>query len=198
MSDELSKLIETVSIGGPSNWKAALVREYIQSRELLTKEEQSHLRVLCRFLSTHSDSSERVDAVEMLGQIGTRSDVFSLKLSCRDVEPMVRCAAVSSLATVYGKRAFKFLRGLVSEHDPVVRRWTYVAIFDTGHLEAVDWLRSRLDFEHDDVAKVGILSALSEAGIAGIKKELTGLLESDNRYVRKLASEAIANETANN
>jgi hypothetical protein len=90
-------------------------------------------RLLLRFLAFHEDSDERVQAVEMLGELGDSSDLTCLERCCSDDVSTVRCAAVSSLAMLGGHSVLQKVKRVFKDSDPIVRRYAYVAAKDTGN-----------------------------------------------------------------
>ncbi len=188
---DLRSLTELVLTDDPTIWKAAQIERYLATKDKLSRDERKQLRFLLRGLVNHWDTGERNDAAELLGEIGTWQDHIALKNACSDAEMTVRCAARSSLAYIGKKRVFSFLKALVEDPDPVVRRWTYVAIYDTGHKDAVAWLKNRLGHECNDVARVGLLSALRRSGDEGVVEELTRLTQHVDFRLRELARRAL-------
>jgi hypothetical protein len=192
MSQSLRELSETVVFGSSAIWKIVKIEQYLSDVEKLSKKARTEFRLLCRYLATDIDASERMGAVELLGNIGNRNDSFAIKQACSDPEMMVRCAAVSALASLLGKKAFPFLRDLQFDIDPNVRRWTYTAIYDTGHEAAIDWLRNRLECETEPIAQIGILGALHETGDQRFSEMLVAFTNDPNPRIKNLAIDSLA------
>lgn len=194
VAPDIRSLAGLVLTDDPSIWKAAQIERYLATKDKLLRGERKQLRFLLRGLINHWETGERNDAAELLGEIGTWQDHIALKKACVDSEMTVRCAARSSLAYVGKKRVFSFLKTLVNDRDPVVRRWTYVAIYDTGHPDASSWLKNQLNQEADPVARIGLLSALRRSGDDSVVEELTQLTRHVDFRLRELASRALAND----
>ncbi|MCB0826425.1 MAG: HEAT repeat domain-containing protein [Armatimonadetes bacterium] len=187
----LDELVEFVLTASSSYSKAWRIEEYIEARESLTQKERKVLRGLCRILLTDPDSCERVEAVELLGGIGNRNDIFAIKMACRDPEWVVRCPAASTLASVAGAGAFRYLTKMADDPNPHVRRWVYTAIWDCGHPDREAWLRARESVEKNEKALFGIWGALRELGDEAVKERLEMLAESEDMRTRSRAIGAL-------
>lgn len=166
--------------------RRGLIYEYSQLFEMgkLSPKLTQEARLVARILLCDSDSTNRDNAAELLGDVGNGTDVCALKIACRDDEWIVRCSAYSSLAAVGKKRQFRYLRGAaLGEENPIARRWAYVAAFDADRARAIPWLAERWAVEDEVPAEVGIVSCLAAVQFDGAVDRLREMAAMDEGRV---------------
>lgn len=167
------------------------IEEILQSDTRISTEEMRVLRRLARIGLAHTDWTTRSMAAELLTDLGAREDRFALESALRDPDWGVRCSAASALGLGIGSTTFALLRTHADDPHPIVRRYIYVAMFDADAAKALPWLLARLAVEIDEEARIGLLSALAEGGIAEVIPELREFLSHPDSRVRGLAAEAL-------
>lgn len=156
------------------------------------------IRTLCQaYFSTNSRSDRNVArmilrasladpawsvrnlAVEYFEEVGTQTDIFALK-SCRD-DPqwVVRASVYSTLGAICGARHAHLIIHGFSDPEPVVRRYAYVGLSTLLGESAVPILLCHVEYEMDDLAKVGLFAALCECGEMQFVDELENFANSD-------------------
>lgn len=142
-------------------------------------------QIIARVLMFDQNNFCRSDAIELLEDVGNRSDLWRVKKACSDEDPLVRMTAYNLVAMFGGKAQFGFLiKKADSEHDGVARAWAYEAAYAADSERALPWLYNKWSIERDEVAELGILDCLALLGDESAINRLDVLMASDNEWVR--------------
>ncbi|MCB9507814.1 MAG: HEAT repeat domain-containing protein [Myxococcales bacterium] len=124
------------------------------------------------------DFRVRRDAVTGLGGLGAeaRDQVGAIAALARDPAAIVRARAVAALGQIGGRGAAAELAKLLGDADTVAVEPIYIALGETGHVQAVDAVSPGLDSEDAAVraAAVRALAALGELAIPALERGLDG------------------------
>ncbi len=153
--------------------------------EGLCKQKHTLARLAAQALASDPNVDVRMRAVELLGEVGTRSDLPRLLDGLRDAAWSVRASAADSLGLLGGRRAWSALcRAMTEDQNANVRRYAAVALASGGRDIASGPLAAALRDERNPSALVGIYSALYDLGDAARLAELLDLLHHRDTMVR--------------
>ena len=148
------------------------------SRASKSRGEASQIaRVVARALLSDPDESVRLAATEAIGICGRSSDLFALRERTNDPAWHIRASAFSSMATACGQSSIALIRRGLRDHNPIVRRYAAVALYDVAGASAVEELARMLNRESDLRARPGFLFAVASQGDDEGVREL-GILSS--------------------
>lgn len=119
-------------------------------------------RAIARIFITSPNPHARNEAVEALGELGTRADLHAIIGLQNDPWDVVRASVASSLASLGGRSMLARIKAIAEDQSPLVRRYAYVAAHDSGGDDAIPWLRQQRLIEEHDWAFIGIELVLAD------------------------------------
>lgn len=136
-------------------------------------------RFILRASLLDPDVSVRNLAAEYMEEVGTQDDLFALKQCRFDPESIVRMSTYSALGAICGTRHAHLIIHGFTDTDPIVRRYAYVGLSTLLGSKSTPILMEWLARESDDLARVGLISALCSAGEIQFVDELERFAMSD-------------------
>ena len=154
--------------------------------ELIAKESNvSFLGSLHEMLSDPS-GLVRGEVIEALGVVeeGSGRHHEDLASRLRDVKPMVRIAAIETLAKLQDLVAIPGIESRLQDQDPLVRAYAAIALAELGGSTCLPSILNALAAEADDTAAAGLLVAIRLLGDETEFEALLALLSSSRYRVR--------------
>jgi HEAT repeat protein len=133
----------------------------------------------------------RSRAAEALGNFDAAS-VGLLIAAVRDPDELVRVSAVASLGLLRKREALPVVRQILRDPSPLVRSYAATALARLGTKREIRALRSLLDSDPCDTAKIGIYEGLWLLGEHSAFEGAISLLNSPDHAVRCAVVEALA------
>ena len=130
-------------------------------------------------------------AAEYMEEVATQADIFALKQCRFDPETIVRMSTYSALGAICGPRHSHLIIHGFSDTDPIVRRYAYVGLRTLLGQKATPILLGCLQTEQDDLARVGLISALCDAGETQFMDDLERYAMSDWPWISSPANDRI-------